>query len=212
MSKRFGRVTLAAVGLVLLSTPGMAQLAGQPVYAIPKGTGVSLNLDAGTILSNGVDAFDFMTLAGRATLGLPMVSFTAAFEPEVLDAFENQLMAGAAVTVAPLPTAAVRLQANVGYGLDSKTLVATPGVALTLSPPSPVLRVEPWIFPQFRVVVPDVGDTEADFGISGGVNVGLPGGVGGHVALDYDNFSESITAGIGLHYRITVPGLGMAGM
>jgi hypothetical protein len=208
MRMQFGRITLAVVGLGIIATPAMAQLAGQPVYAIQKGTGVSLNADLGVNLDPG----DFNTLAGRATLGLPMVSFTVGFEPEVLDGFENQIMLGGAVTVLPLPTTSIRLQANVGYGLDSETWAVPIGVVLDVRPPTPALSVNPWVFPQFRITRVSafgITDTQTGLGISAGLSLGLPGGLGGHVALDYDVESEVILGGIGVHYKISVPGLGM---
>lgn len=208
MRMLFGRITLAVVGLGIIATPAMAQLAGQPVYAIPGGTGLSVNADLGV----SIDPSGFNTLAARATLGLPMVSLTAGIEPDILDAGENQIMVGGAVTLLPLPTTSLRLQANVGYGLDSETLAVPIGVVVDVKPPTPALSVNPWVFPQFRIVrVSFLGTTETStgVGVSAGVNLGLPGGLGGHVALDYDADAEAITAGIGVHYNISVPGLGM---
>jgi len=208
MRKRFDTIALAALAAALVATPATAQLTGQPVYAIPGGTGVSLNADVGV----SIDPSGFNSFAGRASLGLPMIGLTAAFQPEVLDAVENSIMFGGAVTVLPLPTTSIRLQANVGYGLDSEILRVPIGAVLDVRPPTPAISVNPWVFPSFRITrVSFLGTTETStgVGVAAGLNVGLPGGLGGHVALDYDADSEVLVAGFGVHYKISVPGLGM---
>jgi hypothetical protein len=202
--KRFvGGLVLVAAALVI-ATPAVAQLGGQPVYAIPKGTGVTVNADFGV----GIDPGSYNTGAARVSLGLPMVAFQAGFEPEMLDAAENQIMGGAAVTLMPMPVA-LRIQASVAYGLDSKNMVVPAGVVIGFNVPSPSLSVEPWVYPSVRISMPDVGDTEFGFGGSAGVSIGLPGGLGGHVALDYAKYPDVdaiITGGIGVHYAIRLPG------
>lgn len=201
------KLSVAALALSLAATPAAAQLAGQPVYAIPKGTGVSINADFGI----SIDPGSFNTAAARVTLGMPMIRFQAGFEPNMLDAGESQLAVGAAFSLMPMPVS-LAIQAGLGYGMDSEAMTIPVGVVIGLNVPSVAMSVDPWIFPQIRHVRVDVLGTTAsntDFGLSAGVNVSLPAGIGGHLALDYDNASEAITAGIGLHYKIAVPGLGM---
>jgi len=206
------RLSAAILALGLVATPVAAQLAGQPAYAIPKGVGLGLNLDFGMQLDPSVTGGS-NNLAARVTLGLPMIKFTAAFQPAVLDnetpGGESRVMAGAAIQLMPMPVS-VRLQANVGYGMDSKDIALNPGVVIGLNVPSPAISVEPWIMPAFRYRRNDAaGTSTSGFGVSAGVNLGLPGGIGGHVGLDYDADAEVFTGGLGLHYTLSIPGLGM---
>ena len=62
--------------------------------------------------------------------------------------------------------------------------------------------------------------TQTGLGASGGVNINLPMGLGFHAVVDFAKIpantsgllipeSSPITAGIGLHYKIAVPSLGL---
>ncbi|MGD2135473.1 MAG: hypothetical protein PVF27_04895 [Gemmatimonadales bacterium] len=206
--KRF----VAGAALLVVALAIGAQTASAQNYAVPKGVGVTVAADAYA----GIDPSDVYFLQARAALGLPMIAFQARFIPDVLDAGENSIGLDAAYGL-PLTNVPVslQLQAGVGYGLDSEAITVPAGVVVGFNVPSPMLSVEPWIFPQVRYVRVDVlGTTSSntDFGVTAGLSVGLPGGIGGHVALDYDNAGESISASLGVHYRISVPGLGMVGM
>lgn len=207
------KLSAAILALGLVASPLAAQLAGQPVYAIPKGVGLGLNADFGMQLDPSVTGGS-NNLAVRATLGLPMIKVTAAFQPKMLDAGESAIMGGASFALMPAPVS-VRIQATAGYGMTAKNLVAVPGVVIGLNVPSPMLSIEPYVMPSLRYTHFNGGGSNTAVGVSAGVNLGLPGGLGGHVALDYARFSiagvtsHAVTGGIGIHYMLSVPGLGM---
>ena len=90
--------------------------------------------------------------------------------------------------------------------------------------PTPGIGIEPWIMPRFNLSRTSFGGesiTQTGFGASGGVNINLPMGLGVHVVVDFAKFGETtsgmmtalesspMTAGIGLHYKIAVPSLGL---
>jgi hypothetical protein len=52
------------------------------------------------------------------------------------------------------------------------------------------------------------GDSNTDWGGTAGRMGTLPGGLGAHAAIDYDHYSTATTIGIGVHYKLSVPGLG----
>jgi hypothetical protein len=193
-----------AIGFAV--APAAAQLPNQPVYAIPKGVGLGLNADFGL----GIDPSGNSGIAVRATLGLPMIKLTLGLAPDMMDNGENTLMVGGAVQLIPMPVS-IRLQANAGRGLTSNDMGVVVGAVIGLNVPSPAISVEPWVMPSMRFTIPDVGGSSSDPGVSLGVNLGLPGGIGGHAALDIMRVGGTnfIGGGIGLHYMLSVPGLGM---
>jgi len=194
------------VGLAIGAGAAQAQ-----VWAVPKGVGVTVAGDFNANLSTGTPTF----IDGRIALGLPMVGFQATFTPNVMDAAENNVGVDAAVQLIPMPVS-VRVQAGARYGTDSKTLMVPAGVVIGLNVPSPMLSVDPFVFPQVRYTHFDGGGSNTDFGVTAGLNIGLPSGLGGHIAVDYDNatadigeFKDGLTVAVGVHYRISVPSLGM---
>jgi hypothetical protein len=64
-----------------------------------------------------------------------------------------------------------------------------------------------------RVSLAGESDSEVGFGASGGLNINLPVGLGFHAALDMltigDPSISPLTAGVGIHYKIAVPSLGL---
>ena len=197
---------LMVVGLAIGASAAQAQ-----VWAVPKGVGVTVAGDFNLSLADGSPNW----IDGRIALGLPMVGFQATFTPNALDAVENNIGVDAAVQLIPMPVS-VRVQAGARYGTDSKTFMVPAGVVIGLNVPSPMLSVDPFIFPQVRYTHFDGGGSNTDFGVTAGLNIGLPSGLGGHIAVDYDNalkkvvdFKSAVTVAVGVHYRISVPSLGM---
>lgn len=205
--KRFiAGTALLVVGLAIGTSAASAQ-----VWAVPKGVGVTVAGDFNARLSTGTP----MYIDGRVALGLPMVGFQATVTPDVMDAAETTAGVDAAVQLIPMPVS-VRVQAGARYGTDSKTLMVPAGVVVGLNVPTPMLSVDPWIFPQVRYSHFDGGGSNTDFGVTAGVNIGLPSGLGGHLAIDYDNatadigeFKDGLAVSLGVHYRISVPSLGV---
>lgn len=215
-------ISAAALALGLAAAPAAAQLLGNPVYVSPKGgTGVTISGDYGRGLNTNSGKGN--SFNGRVTLGLPMVQIqvgAGSYKPKGGVSTAN-FMGQAAIRLlggGPMP-ANVSLFAGAGYASKSgtKTLTVPAGVAIGLNVPSPSVSVEPWIAPRINymhVSVAGISSSQSKFGISGGVNLGLPMGLGFHAALDYVAISGAapLTFGIGVHYKFTVPGLGEMGM
>jgi hypothetical protein len=142
---------------------------------------------------------------------------------------EITLGGGAAINIikAPILPVALTLQvggATVGCGTDCSNLDLFAGPALKINVPTPGIGIEPWIMPRLHMSRMSTGGasvTQTGFGASGGVNINLPMGLGIHVAADLAKFpaktsgalqaleASPLTAGIGLHYKIAVPSLGL---
>jgi hypothetical protein len=233
--KRFiGGIAVVALAMGLVSGAASAQLAGNPVYAINPGVGVTLNGDFGKGINDESGKGTYM--GGRVVLGVPMVSFwvgvgqyDANYSDPTVDDKEITMGGGAAINLikAPLLPVALTLQvgaATLGCGDDCSDLHVTVGPALRINVPTPGIGIEPWIMPRFHVSRVSFGGesiTQKGFGASGGVNINLPMGLGVHAVVDFANFGETtsgimtalsrspMTAGIGLHYKIAVPSLGL---
>ncbi len=243
----FSRFAAAAFTIGLIAGPAAAQMVGNPVYFSPKhGTGITIAGDLGRGLNDA--SFKTNYYGGRATIGLPMFTISAGagvVKPSgVFDVpgTESEVTFGGNVALnvfnPPLAPVAVSLQGGVGYvkttgsgvaGGDVTTLVFPLGVALAFSVPSPALSVEPWIAPRVHIVRTSNGTstTETNFGVSAGLNLGLPMGLGFHAAIDYVAVSDPddvvplsssssdvspFLVGVGVHYKIALPGLGIPGM
>ena len=116
-------------------------------------------------------------------------------------------------------------------GTTSRKTVSVPiGLAIAVKPPSPSVSFEVWGSPRIQLNAVNqtgtVSGSRAQVGIgaSGGVNIGMPMGLGLHVALDWTKMSakgsagtgslrlpetQTMILGIGLHYTFTLPGLPM---
>ena len=60
-----------------------------------------------------------------------------------------------------------------------------------------------------RVSLSGVSGSDLGYGVSGGLNLTLPVGLGAHVAIDYMKIGSAspIVFGTGLHYTIPFPGV-----
>jgi hypothetical protein len=217
MKARFARLSGMVTVLGLLASPALAQMVGNPVYFSPKaGVGLTIAGDYGRGLNDNSGKMNYF--GGRATLGLPMFAITlggGSAKPSG-GTSTTSFGADAAVTVikGPMVPVSVSLQAGVGsYKVLGTRVYNVPvGAALAFNVKSPGASVEPWVAPRLNIVH-STGSTQSKFGASGGVNVGLPSGLGFHVALDYVAISGAapLTAGAGLHYAIKIPSLGPVG-
>jgi len=236
------RIWISLLGLSLLAAaPALAQLQSLPVYFSPKGgTGLTLDVDFGRDASNklaGVPTLNHpTTIGGRAYLGIPFVTLgvgAAAYDPKLTSTkSEVQYMGSAALKVfgGALIPVAVSLQAGVGYlkqgsgTFATKTTNVPVGVGVAINVPTPGASIEPWAAARVHINAVSYNTssgTQAGVGLSGGVNLGLPIGVGAHVALDWSRFGakpaspipalqqkiERLTVGVGIHYTIKLPGL-----
>ncbi|NIM52431.1 MAG: hypothetical protein GTN62_14075 [Gemmatimonadales bacterium] len=217
--KRFlGGIALVALAVCSIPDTGSAQMSFSPVWGLPGGVGVTINGDYGRGLNDESGKENY--IGGRVVVGLPMVSIFAGGGMVTLDPDSKiSFGGGAAVNVikAPMLPVAVAVQGGVGY-IDAagvKTLNFPIGPVVSINVPSPAVDVKPWIMPRVHIqrVSNGTSDTEVGFGASAGLNVTLPMGVGGHVALDWmtigDPSVKPFLVGIGAHYTISVPSLGV---
>lgn len=240
---------LGAVGLALglLASPLAAQLAGNPVYFSPKApNGLTLAADFGTTLSGKVGGLDITNkpnnVGVRAILGLPFISLGLGggiYNTDVPGADkEVQFMVSGALKLftPPLVPVGLGIQAGAGYqklgsgAFAVKTISVPIGIGVAVKPPTPSVSFEAWGAPrvQFNAVsVTGSSRVQAGVGASAGVNLGMPMGLGLHVAADWLKLSSKASAGtgsltlpetqtlvfgVGLHYTFTIPGIPMVPM
>ena len=230
--KRFiGAIAVVALAMGLVAESASAQLAGNPVYAINPGVGVTLNADFGKGLNDESGKGKFY--GGRAVLGVPMVSFWVGGglvdDNNPLTDNEVALAGGAAINLikAPILPVALTLQAGggtIGCGDDCSNLNLVVGPAIKINVPTPGVGIEPWVMPRVhrsRRRYDEETVVQTGLGVSGGVSINLPMGFGIHGIVDCSHFTATasgelsapggmpLSAGIGIHYAIAVPSLGM---
>ncbi len=115
----------------------------------------------------------------------------------------------------PLVPFSVTLQGGAEYASSGgiKQLHAPIGLGIGLRIPNPALAIKPWIAPRVDIVrVSGNGpsDTETNFGLSGGIDFSLLGGLSFGAAYDRtwvgDGFNPSGFS-LGASYTIKIPGL-----
>jgi len=228
--KRFiGGIAVMALAMGLVAEAASAQLAGNPVYAINPGVGVTINADFGRGLNDESGKTQFM--GGRVVLGVPMVSFWVGggiWDPRTGADKETSLGGGAAINIikAPLLPVALTLQvggATLSCGDECSDLHFVAGPALRVNVPTPGIGIEPWIMPRVHMTrFSFMGESasQTGFGASAGINVNLPMGLGLHAAVDFASLPDvtegaltipdmsPMYGGIGIHYKIALPSLG----
>ncbi len=217
----------ALLAIAVTASSAAGQIANQPVYVSPKhGTGLSINFDYGKGLNT--ESRKLNAIGGRATLGLGFISVSAGASSVDLGA-SSEISFGGNVEVnvfnAPLVPVGVSVFGGFGTidrGAGSERSFPV-GAAIAVKPPTPGLGIELWAAPRLNIVNVESsgfggGGTETDFGISGGVNLSQPTGLGIHVALDFVSVGDTdgdgsndnpLIFGLGAHYKFTIPGLGM---
>lgn len=232
-----GRLGILVLAATAFTTPAHAQLLANPVYVSPKApVGLTLAADVGTTAQTKLAGLTQpqkpMNLGVRATLGLPIITLgvgAGMYDPKGGANKETQLSADAALKLfsPPLVPLGVALQAGIGYvKRDSTTKQYTIPLALGIAvkPPTPGLSVEGWAAPrvQFGLVsIAGSSTVQTGYGVSAGVNLGLPTGLGLHAAVDWSKLAQKTTTalmlpqtqtlvfGVGVHYTLTIPGLPM---
>jgi hypothetical protein len=232
-----GPLGILALAATTLATPARAQLLANPVYVSPKApVGLTLAADFGTTAQTKLDGVTQtvkpMNLGVRATLGLPIITLgvgAGLYDPKGGASKVTQFSADAALKIfsPPLVPLGVAFQAGIGYAKrDSTFKEYTVPIALGIAvkPPTPGLSVEGWAAPRVQLgLVSASGNStvQAGYGISAGVNLGLPTGLGVHAAVDWSKLAQKTTTalslpqtqtlviGVGVHYTFTIPGLPM---
>ncbi len=240
------RLAMLAGLSLAMATPARAQLQGMPVYFSPKGgTGITIDGDFGRVSSSKFGTLSSTghptTIGGRVYAGMPFLTVgvgAASYDSDVTGASnETQFMGSLALKVlgGPLVPVAVSLQAGAGYlkfgtGTTATKVVSVPiGVGVALNIPTPGASLEPWLAGRVQISATSSGttsSTRAGPGFSGGISLGLPMGLGAHVAFDWAKLSgkasspvisdrvdyQALTIGVGVHYMIRlgvplVPGI-----
>jgi len=226
---------------VVPAAAAVAQMEALPVYFSPKGgTGLTIDGDFGRVSSSKTgtttNAAHPTAIGGRIYLGVPFITVgagLATYDPGITGQNSTtEYMGSAAFKVlgGPLVPLAVSLQAGVGYfkqgsGTGALKSVSLPiGLGVALNVPTPGASLEPWAAARVQVnsqSVSGLSETRLGYGLSGGISLGLPIGLGAHVGLDYAKYGaktssvlsfqrtslSTLTVGVGLHFMIRMPGL-----
>jgi hypothetical protein len=215
---RLVRLLLALPLLGVLASSAQAQVTGLPV----KNGGVTGGLTIGGEVGFPGDEYGGGTAYGaRGTLGLGPVGFGAVvshWNPDG-DGDASNAVGGylnLKVFGGPLIPLSVTLQGGAEYASNDgfKRLHVPVGLGIGLRIPNPALAIKPWIAPRLDIVRTSGdgidSDTEKNFGISGGVDFSLLGGLGFGVAYDRvwagDGVNPSVFS-VGVNYAIKIPGL-----
>jgi hypothetical protein len=232
MKKILGSIALGALALGLSIQPASAQMHGFINYPAIGGVGLKISGDYGRGLNDESSKSNYF--GGRAELGVPFFnvwagigSFKAGDEFVVGEnSSEISYGGGAALNLlkGPLVPVRVSLQAGAGYLSEEggSQLTVPFGLAAAINVPTPGVGIVPWAyaFAEYHSISPDVGSSvnKIGFGISGGLEVNLPMGLGFYAALDWStvDYGDGPDTGItplflaaGATYKISVPSLGM---
>jgi len=177
----------------------VAQVAGLPVRNAGVGTGFGIAADAGFPSTAAGKGF---ALGATGALGAGPLGFTATvatWDPRGAAERINSVGATGNLKIigGPLIPLSVTLQGGAarstqsattieGDALDLKTWHFPAGIGIALTIPNPVFSIKPWVAPRVDVVrvtqsdggtATQVTNTESDFGISGGVDLGFLNGL-----------------------------------
>lgn len=222
MKGNLGRMAAAVIGVSVLASAAAAQVLNNPVYVSPKhGVGLTINGDIGFGVNDDAKPTGETPLAygGHASLGLGIVTVTAgASLVDLKGGADKEVGFGGNVALnvfkAPAMPVAVSVFGGAGTisfsGTSSSSFVG--GAAVGVAPPLTGASLELWAAPRVHISKVEGFDSETGFGASGGVNLGLPMGLGLHVAADWitigDPSVKPLVLGAGAHYKFTIPGLG----
>jgi hypothetical protein len=234
MKQISGGIALAALILGLSGHPTAAQMYGSINYPAIGGVGVKIAGEFARGLND--ESLKSNYFGGRAELGLPFFNVWAGIgsvkpDDELVggeSSSEITYGGGAAFNLlkGPLVPVRVSVQAGAGYlsSEGSSQLTVPFGLAAAINVPTPGVGIVPWAyaFAEYQRISPDALDSTSKigFGISGGVEVSLPMGLGFYGAVDWHtiDFGEEgetgtsispLFVGAGLTYKIQVPTLGM---
>ncbi len=220
--RAFGVMIIALLGAV----PSAAQVAGIPVsnQGVPRGIGLYGDVAFPNDNAGGGTAY---AVTGRAGFGFAGV--TAVLSSYKPDGGDSKVSVGATGNLrllgGPLVPLSVTLQGGVGYykpggsvlpgNPDIKQWRFPVGLGFGLTIPNPVVAVKPWLAPRLDIVhvsggsVAASGDTQTNFGMSGGIELNFLNGFGLHAAYDrvFGDGADPSTFGLGAHYNFRVPGL-----
>jgi hypothetical protein len=211
--------------------------------AVYGGLGVGLNEDAELFPGETPWA-----VGGYMYVGTPLVHVmwgAAYVDPAAPDSItlEGSVSFGGNVALtlfrSPMSFLVLNLQGGAGYvnfsDIETKYLDLPIGIGVALNAPAPSVSVEPWLGVRAHVRSTTVGanspllsggltqddfGTQVGFGLSGGITLGLPSGLGVWGALDWMTIKPYAGAteraspfllGGGILWKFRVPGLGIPG-
>ncbi len=214
---------LRSIAATVLLSAGLAssvlgQVTGLPVRNSGISTGLSIG---GEIGFPNTDYGKGTAYGGRAAIGLGPFGVSA-----VISSWNPKGPAGSQTGIGgylnfkvfggPLIPLSVTLQGGAEYVKNSgaKLLHAPIGLGIALKIPNPALAIKPWIAP--RVDISRVSGsgistkTKTKFGISGGIDFSLLGGLGFGVAYDRLSAGSGLNPSVfsaGVNYTLKIPGL-----
>lgn len=198
-----------------LTTPAAAQLSGLPTRnaGIPKGLEVM-----GEVGMPDGDYGDGTAYGARGKLGLGMFGVSAlisTYDPDgPIDSYTT--IGGALdlkVVGGPLIPLAVTLQAGIESGdpTGSASVLHAPiGLGISLTIPNPGIAIKPWLAPRVDLLRVSGGDTQTNFGLSGGIDLSLVWGLMITASYDRvwgDNDVNPSVFGVGAGWNFHIPGL-----
>ena len=215
------RVRAMTLGTVLLGAAlpvgAAAQVTGLPVRNSGVSTGLTLSGEVGfpdQTYGKGT------AYGGRAAVGLGPFGISALVSRrDPKGAAPAQTAYGGYLNLkvfgGPLVPFSVTLQGGAEYLKQSgiKNLHAPIGLGIALRIPNPALAIKPWIAPRLDVFhVSGVGtsNTTSKFGISGGIDFSLLGGIGFGAAYDRLWSGHGVNPSVfsvGANYTLKIPGL-----
>jgi hypothetical protein len=218
MRRPFAVLALSAMVLLAAPRAAVAQITGLPVVNSGIASGLTIG---GEIGFPNTDYGKGTAYGGRAALGLGpfgVSAVVAKYNPKGPGTFPTAygLAANFKVFGGPLVPFSVTLQGGAERASDNsgKVYHFPVGLGIAVKIPNPALAIKPWIAPRLDVLYADpaVGTTSTDknFGISGGVDFSLLGGLGFGVAYDRvfaDNSLRPSTLSVGARYTLKIPGL-----
>lgn len=213
------------LALALFASAAEAQLEGYPVTAWTADPGVTISGDFGRGVNT--ESGQLNAFGGRLGISAPMIGVWAGAGSLNLGSglgSELTFAGGLALKVFDPPLIPIQISLQAGAGILSRTVgvpgfeqsinsVNVPiGVAFAIKAPTPGVNVQPWVMPRvhiLRVSVAGASGSDVGYGVSGGLNLTLPVGLGAHVAIDYMKIGSAspIVFGTGLHYTIPFPGV-----
>lgn len=217
MMSRVGLLALFVAGAAGVAGPLDAQVAGLPVRNAGLGTGIGI---AGDVGFPNADAGKGLALGATGALGVGPFGITASVSRDDPKAGNALWSVGGTANLkifgGPLIPLAVTLQAGLarttqesasggGDGLSTRSWHAPVGLGLALTIPNPAFAIKPWVSPRIDVSstrMADVSRSDANFGISGGVDLGFLSGLS--IRAMYDR----VMAGDGVNPSVLSVGLG----
>ena len=213
------------LALALFASAAEAQLVGYPVSAWTAGPGVTISGDFGRGVNT--ESGQLNAYGGRIGVSAPVIGVWAGAGSLNMGSglgSELTFAGGLALKVFDPPLIPIQISLQAGAGILNQTFdilgveeslnsMNVPiGVAFAFKAPTPGVNVQPWVMPRVqyrRVSLSGVSGSDLGYGVSGGLNLTLPVGLGAHVAIDYMKIGSAspIVFGTGLHYTIPFPGV-----